>query len=124
MNIVLLRGHLSRPPESRTLPSGVDLVAYDVTVRRPDGPADTVPVVRFDPPASAVDLLPDEEVVVLGRVRRRFFRAGGATQSRTEVVAESVVPARQRKRVERLLAQAAAAMEGVGEPEPAAAPTG
>jgi single-strand DNA-binding protein len=34
----------------------------------------------------------------VGRVRRRFFRAGGTTQSRTEVVADSVVPARQAKR--------------------------
>jgi hypothetical protein len=30
--------------------------------------------------------------VVVGRVRRRFFRAGPGTQSRTEVVAENVVP--------------------------------
>jgi single-strand DNA-binding protein len=38
-------------------------------------------------------------VVVVGRVRRRFFHAGGATQSRTEVVAETVLPAGQAKRV-------------------------
>jgi hypothetical protein len=31
-------------------------------------------------------------------VRRRFFQAGGTTQSRTEVVADAVVPARQAKR--------------------------
>ena len=29
---------------------------------------------------------------MIGRVRRRFFRAGGATAVRTEVVAERVVP--------------------------------
>ena len=43
------------------------------------------------------------DVVVLGSVRRRFFRAGGATQSRTEVVAEKVVAApgpRRRRLVE------------------------
>jgi single-strand DNA-binding protein len=37
--------------------------------------------------------------LVVGAVRRRFFRVGGATQSRTEVVADAVVPMRQRKRV-------------------------
>ena len=31
---------------------------------------------------------------MVGRVRRRFFRAGGVTQSRTEVVADEVVPTR------------------------------
>ena len=34
--------------------------------------------------------------VVVGRVRRRFFRAGGVTQSRTEVVADRGRPARPR----------------------------
>jgi single-strand DNA-binding protein len=42
-------------------------------------------------------------VVVTGRVRRRFFRAGGYTQSRTEVVADAVVPTRRRKRVDAVL---------------------
>jgi single-strand DNA-binding protein len=36
-----------------------------------------------------------EEVLVVGRVRRRFFRAGGATQSRTEVAATLAVPTRR-----------------------------
>jgi hypothetical protein len=36
--------------------------------------------------------------VVVGRVRRRFFKTPGGTQSRTEVVAEAVIPARQAKR--------------------------
>ena len=98
MNIVALRGRLSRPAEERTLGSGTRLVSYDVTI--PDsngGRADTVPVVWFDAPTAA---LLDEavEVVVVGRVRRRFFRAGGATGSRTEVVAEAVIPARQAKK--------------------------
>jgi single-strand DNA-binding protein len=44
--------------------------------------------------------------VVVGRVRRRFYRAGGATQSRTEVVAETVVAARQAKRAATALASA------------------
>ena len=44
------------------------------------------------------DASPRRRVVVVGRVRRRFFRAGGATASRTEVVADRVVPARQRAR--------------------------
>src|SRR4051812_18656854 len=109
MNIVILRGRLSRPPEVRTLPSGDPLVAYEITVERPGERAESVPVVWFGT-APAAELEPDTEVVVVGRVRRRFFRAGGATQSRTEVVADDVVPARLTKRVARLLATAEAAL--------------
>jgi hypothetical protein len=41
-------------------------------------------------------------------VRRRFFRAGDTTQSRTEVVAEVVLPATQTKRVRTALQSVAA----------------
>ncbi len=97
-NLVVLVGRLARPPEHRELPSGDRLVTYEVTVARPGARAEGVPVVWFEPPASASDHDVDEVVVVVGRVRRRFFRAGGATQSRTEVVAEAVVPTRLAKR--------------------------
>src|SRR5262245_64649841 len=96
MNIAVLRGTLSRDPVERTLPSGSRLVNYEVTV--PDdagGPADSAPVAWFDPPARLPAVTQGDEVVVLGRVRRRFFRtAAGVTASRTEVVAQRVVPAR------------------------------
>jgi hypothetical protein len=36
-------------------------------------------------------------------VRRRFFRAGGVTQSRTEVVAAQVIAAKRGRQVERSL---------------------
>lgn len=39
------------------------------------------------------------EVCVVGYVRRRFFRSGSATSSRTEVVAHSVVPMRRMAQV-------------------------
>lgn len=102
-NLVVLRGTLSRDPEPRALPSGDSLVAYEVTVRPEGGGgtarAESVPVAWFDPPAAATALVAGDDVVVVGRVRRRFFRAGGATASRTEVVAARVVPARAPARV-------------------------
>jgi single-strand DNA-binding protein len=108
-NVVILRGTLSRPPEIRVLPSGDALVAYEVTTRVEEG-ALTVPVSSTGQRAP-VGLEAGDDVVVTGVVRRRFFRAGGATQSRTEVVADVVVPARQsaraRKAIERAIAQAA-----------------
>ena len=107
-NLVILRGVLSRPPEWRTLPSGDALVAYEVTTRARDGAALTVPVTcdRADAPT---DLETGAEVVVTGVVRRRYFRAGGGTQSRTEVVADVVVAARQSTRARRAVARALAA---------------
>ncbi len=108
MNIVLLRGTLSSAPTHRDLPSGSRVVTYEVTTRSDDGPACSVPVAWFDPPSSAPALSEGREVVVAGQVRRRFFRSGGATASRTEVVAAAVVPASRTKRVERLVAEALA----------------
>jgi single-strand DNA-binding protein len=96
-NLAVLVGRLARPAEERELPSGDRLVSYEVTVPRESGRAESVPVVWFDAPASAATLDVDEKVVVVGRVRRRFFRAGGSTQSRTEVVADKVVPTRSKR---------------------------
>ncbi|MBW3611812.1 MAG: single-stranded DNA-binding protein [Actinobacteria bacterium] len=109
MNVVIIRGRLSRPPEQRQLASGDQLVSYEVTVARPGQRAETVPVAWMQAPASAADFTVDEEVVVLGRVRRRFFGRDGITQSRTEVVAERVVPVRHRKRAKQVLLTALAA---------------
>jgi single-strand DNA-binding protein len=112
MNVVVLRGALSRPPEVRELRSGDVLVTYEVTVPgRDGGPAESVPVVWFTPPAGAADLAADTEVVVTGRVKRRFFRSGGATLSRTEVIADKVIPTRRAKVAERAVATALADAE-------------
>ena len=102
-NVVVLRGHLSSEPRQRELPSGSALVQLEVTTRSETG-AESVPVVLFDRP---FDGAAGDAVIVVGRVRRRYFRAGGVTQSRTEVVAAEVVPARRRRSVDRVLRRAA-----------------
>lgn len=112
MNVVVLRGVLSRPPEARDLPSGDRLVAYEVTIRTEGRPTESVPVVWFDPPARATAMEAGAEVVATGRVRRRFFRTPAGTGSRTEVVAEVVLPTRQRTRVAGALDVAIAAIGG------------
>lgn len=95
MNVVILRGTLSSDPAVRTLPSGDPLATFEVTIRPPDGPAETVPVAWPKAPKRATNLKAGCEVVVTGRVRRRFFRAGGVTASRTEVMADNLLPTRQ-----------------------------
>jgi single-strand DNA-binding protein len=81
------------------LPSGDELVSYEVTTRSDEAAAESVNVVWFDPPPTADGYGTGDEIVVVGRVRRRFFQAGGTTMSRTEVVAARVLSARHRRRV-------------------------
>ena len=105
MNVVLLRGVVERAPEVRQLADGTELAVLDVRTEVASGRA-TAPVawVTNGQPLPEVGA----EVVVTGHVRRRFFRAGGGTQSRTEVVADAVVPARSRARVRRAVDDAVA----------------
>lgn len=89
--LAVVVGHLSSDPTTTTLGSGSVLVRLQVTARV-DGATATVPVAWFDPPRRVV-VATGDRVVVVGTVRRRFFRAGGATASATEVVANTVARA-------------------------------
>ena len=109
LNLAVLAGPLARAPEPRLLADGRTVWELDVAVRLEGRAAASVPV-SWTPP-SGVDPAawpPGDEVLVVGAVRRRFYRAGGATVSRTDVLADSVVPARQRKRATAALAAALA----------------
>ena len=108
LNLALVVGVLARDPELRNLPNGATILELDVHVRSEGRPLETVPVVLPDPPASTAALAGGIDVVVIGRIRRRFYRAGGSTVSRTEVVAGQVLPARQAKKA---LAQLEGAVE-------------
>ena len=99
MNVVALRGTLSRAPYPRALPSGDRLGLIDITIRAPGRATETVPVVWFQPPDQLFSLEAGASVVVVGRVRRRFFSSASGRASRTEVVAERIVHGHQRTRV-------------------------
>jgi single-strand DNA-binding protein len=92
---------------TRVLPSGSVVVQFDVSTivsSRGVSSNTSVPVAWVDPSSGSMACLVDgNELVVVGTVQRRFFRVGGATQSRTEVVAEAVIPLRRRKQVEAAL---------------------
>lgn len=110
-NIAVIRGSIRTEPTSRELPGGGVVVQFDVaTTAESDGRqlSMSAPIAWNDPTAAQLGVLHSGfEVLVVGTVRRRFFRVGGATQSRTEVVADQVVPIRQRKRVATALRSAA-----------------
>jgi single-strand DNA-binding protein len=98
-NVVLLRGRVSSEPRMRELPSGSVIVNLEVTTIVSDVSV-SVPVVVE---AATVECAAGDEVVVAGTVRRRFFRAGGATQSRTEVLADKVVRATRTRAAQKLI---------------------
>ena len=114
MNVTFLRGRLSSPPRTLELPSGDTALSLELTIRDGEAPAETVPVAWFGASKAAAGWEAGQELVVIGRVRRRFFRAGGRTASRTEVLATTVVPAERRadarRRLEKALAEVAAGL--------------
>jgi single-strand DNA-binding protein len=97
LNLAILRGVCSSPADVRVLPSTQALAQLQVTTRI-DGRAMSVPVAVLDPPAWVEALDTGDEIVVVGHVRRRFFRAGGTTASRVEIDAATVARARDRRR--------------------------
>ena len=99
-NVVLLRGTVTSNPVVRELPSGVTVTQVEMTTQVA-GRAISVPVAVHD---RRVTVGCGDSVVVTGHVSRRFFRAGGATQSRTEVIASDVIRVSRRRTVERSVA--------------------
>ena len=91
LDLAVVIGRLSRDPARTELPSGSTMLRYEVTVRHAEG-TDTVPVAWLDPRRPPA-VQAGDRVTVVGRVHRRFFRAGGATRSATEVRAASVTRA-------------------------------
>ncbi len=105
MNVVVLRGTLSSEPMEVTLPSGTNIMNWNVTTETSDGKR-SVPVQWVGPTKRVRDFAKGDDVVVLGAIRRRFFRSGGSTAARTEVLASSVAKPTQAVAVSRLLARA------------------
>ncbi|HVV35578.1 MAG TPA: hypothetical protein VHC63_03170 [Acidimicrobiales bacterium] len=112
MNIAVVRGVVLREPSERTLATGQKVVSLDVNVAYDDRPNENLEVVWVDPPRNLAVPRQGNEVVAIGRVRRRFYKAGGSVVSRTEVVADTVLTARQTSRINQALQRAAEALVG------------
>lgn len=110
MNVVVLSGRLLSDPASRELPSGEVIWSLDLATAVEGDGATTLAV----PVVWTADEVPawskGTELTVSGVVRRRFFRVGGSTQSRTEVVAAKVIEVTRRRTLDRALAAVVAAL--------------
>lgn len=100
MNVAIVSGQVLSKPNERRLDSGDYATAFDVVTEGEEGRL-TVPVNWITTVRALVS--EGDEVVVVGKVRRRFFQAGGRVQSRTEVLAESVVATRRKVAVRKTL---------------------
>ncbi len=92
VNSVVLRGRLSGTPERRELPSGDAIVVARLVVHRRQEKGSRVTHDTFDLSAwravAARSLLRADDgdiIEVEGRLRRRFWRAGGRPASRYEI---------------------------------------
>lgn len=107
-NLVLVRGVVSSEPRIRELPAGGVVTQLDVTTRS-EALTASVPVAVYD---RDVDAASGDEVVVTGHVKRRFFRTGGVTQSRTELVADQVLRVTRRRAVQKAITAATELLSG------------
>lgn len=119
MNVTVLCGTLSSDPVWRTLPSGSVVVSLEVTTDSVFETRSTVPVSIVEPSRvrELERLVAGDTVVVIGETRRRFYRAGGATGSRTEVRARQVIPAGRRDRVAKAIGEVASVLGELPERE-------
>lgn len=99
-NLAAIRGQLVTDVRISELSSGSVVHNFEMKTGR-GGERHVVPVAWHDP-ARPPQLVVGHEVVVVGVVRRRWFRAGGGSQSRTEVLATSVAKAGSRRAVNSL----------------------
>ncbi len=88
-NVAIARGVLINDPRMTELPSGSVVWNYDLATTGHDGTKCSVPVAWVDP-TRPQSMKAGDDVLVLGSIRRRFFRLSGLTRSRTELLAEVV----------------------------------
>jgi len=114
VNVSVLCGECSAPPEVRVLESGSRLATLALRCPAGDERATSVPVTVWDPPAWLETVDPGERLVVVGRLRRRFFQRPGGVGSRVDVEAETIGRARDRRRLESARRRAERALEALG----------
>lgn len=115
INAVLLHGHVSTKPTVRELPSGQIVADFSVSTTPGGGGRVSTPVAWHKPGRLIARLDRDVDVIVVGYVARRFYRAGGRLSSRTEVIAERVALASHRKTAAKHVGRIAADLTTHGE---------
>jgi single-stranded DNA-binding protein len=114
VNLSVLCGPCSTAPEVRVLDSGTRVASLAVRCPTGDERATSVPVTVWDPPAWVEALVPGDPVVVVGRLRRRFYQRPGGVNARVDVEADLIGRARDRRRRDAAHRRARAALDLLG----------
>jgi single-stranded DNA-binding protein len=116
LNLGVVWGTCSDAPDVRELTSGRRLATVSVRVKTGEEPATSVPVTIWDPPGWVETVEAGDELLVVGRIQRRFYRAAtGATAAKVELVADALARARDRRRVGGLRRRAERALAALDE---------
>jgi len=114
VNLSVVCGRCSAAPEVRVLESGSRLATFALRCPASGGKATSVPITVWDPPAWLETVAAGDVVVVVGRLRRRFYQRPGGLGSRVDVEAELVGRARDRRRIDAALRRAYGVLETLG----------
>lgn len=94
LNLAVIAGTLSAPPEIRTFGSGARLARYLVIVRstEPRRRTDVLPVTEWEPAVDspALHLERGDRIWAVATVQRRFWSAAEGRRSKIEVIAHYV----------------------------------
>ena len=113
VNLSVVCGPCSAAPEVRVLESGTRVASLAVRCPSGDERATSVPVTVWDPPAWVEALEPGDAVVVVGRLRRRFYQRPGGVSARVDVEAELIGRARDRRRRDAAVRKAEATLDAL-----------
>jgi hypothetical protein len=114
VNLSVVCGACSAAPEFRVLDSGTRLASLAIRCPASGDRATSVPVTVWNPPAWLETLEPGETVVVVGRLRRRFYQRPGGVGSRVDIEADTIGRARDRRRIDAARRRAFAELEAWG----------
>jgi single-stranded DNA-binding protein len=93
VNVVVLAGTIAADPVERRMPSGEECTEIRLSVPEPGRRLLPLPVVAWHAEVGKKrlkGLRKDEEVLVYGRLVRRFYRSGAGARSLAEVVASGL----------------------------------
>ncbi len=113
LNLAVLRGVCSGPPEIRTLESGRRLASLALRTQGPGAHATSVPVTVWDPPAWFEALDTEDALVVVGTVHRRFFRTAAGARGAKAGVEAAYVARPNRRGLTAALRRAEDALDGL-----------
>ena len=113
-NVALIRGECSTTPDVRLLESGSRVASLAVRCPAADGRTTSVPVTVWEPPSWVEALGPGDHVVVVGALRRRFYRGAGGVGSRVDLESTGIARTADGRRVRALVKRVAGLVDDFG----------